>query len=138
MSAWQEPQVLVGAKYNATPLALADGQHIIIQVDADGSLFVNVRDTSAATMTDRSGTITLGGTAQPLMAANPNRKGYLIQNNSAGVLWFNELGVAAVLAAPSISIAAGALYQSPSPGASALAISIIGATTGQAFTAREW
>jgi hypothetical protein len=138
MSAWQEPNVLVGAKYNATPIPLNDGQHIILQVDSDGSLFVNVRDTSSATMVDRSGTITLGGTAQALMAANPARKGYLIQNNSAGVLWFNEIGGTAVLAQPSISLAAGALYQSPSPGASAAAISIIGATTGQAFTAREW
>ena len=134
----QQPQQVVGGKYNAVPLTLSDGQFIILQMDVDGSLYVNVRDTSSASMTDRSGTITLGGTAQSLMAANPSRKGYLIQNNSAGTLWFNELGATAVQAAPSISIAAGALYQSPSPGASALAISIIGATTGQAFTAREW
>lgn len=134
----QQPQQVVGGKYNAVPLTLSDGQFIILQMDVDGSLYVNVRDTSSASMTDRSGTITLGGTAQSLMAANPSRKGYLIQNNSAGTLWFNELGATAVQAAPSISIAAGALYQSPSPGASALAISIIGATTGQAFSAREW
>ena len=132
------PQVLAGGKYNATPASLADGQWLALQLDSDGSLYVNIRDTSSATMVDRSGTITLGGTAQQLMAANPNRKGYFIQNNSAGVLWFNELGATAVQAAPSISIAAGALYQSPSPGASALAISIIGATTAQAFSAREW
>jgi hypothetical protein len=134
----QQPQQVVGGKYNAVPLTLNDGQFIILQMDVDGSLYVNVRDTSSASMTDRSGTITLGGTAQSLTAANPSRKGYLIQNNSAGTLWFNELGATAVQAAPSISIAAGALYQSPSPGASALAISIIGATTGQAFSAREW
>ena len=134
----QQPQQVVGGKYNAVPLTLSDGQFIILQMDVDGSLYVNVRDTSSASMADRSGTITLGGTAQSLMAANPSRKGYLIQNNSAGTLWFNELGATAVQAAPSISIAAGALYQSPSPGASALAISIIGATTGQAFSAREW
>jgi len=135
---YQAPDVLAGGKYNAVPATLTDGARLALQLDNDGSLFVNVRDTSLYTMTDRSGTITLGGTAQTLMAANPLRRGYLIQNNSAGTLWFNELGVTAVQASPSISIAAGALYQSPSPGTSALAISIIGATTGQAFTAREW
>ena len=46
---------------------------------------------STATITSRSGTITLGGTAQSFMAANAARKGWFIQNNSTGDLWVHGL-----------------------------------------------
>jgi hypothetical protein len=124
--------------YNSTPPTVLDGQTAPLQTDNDGSLRVIIVETLSGTLTDKSGTITLGGTAQVLMAANLSRKGWLVQNNSAGTLWINEIGGTAVQTQPSISIAAGSLYTSPTPGASNAAISIIGATTGQAFTAREW
>ena len=89
-------------------------------------------------LTDRSGTVTLGGTAQAFTIANTSRKGIYIYNSSAGSLWINELGVAAVLASPSIEIKTGTSYTFPEGGTSAAAISIIGATTAQTFTAREW
>jgi hypothetical protein len=130
--------MVVGGQYNVTLPTLSDGQEVPLQTYNDGSLRVIVVATLPGTLVDHSYTITLGGTAQLLMAANPNRKGWLIQNNSAGTLWFNELGGTATQAPPSLSLAAGALYTSPTPGASSAAISIIGATTGQAFTAREW
>ncbi|AJG19088.1 hypothetical protein [Cupriavidus basilensis] len=87
--------------------------------------------------TDRSGSIAAGGTAQVLMAANANRRAWWIQNNSSGDLWLNEIGGTAVLSQPSIQIQAGALYETPASYCSPSAISIIGATTGQTFTARE-
>lgn len=90
-----------------------------------------------ATQVDRSGTITAGNTAQVLMPANPGRVGYYIQNTSDGDLWLNELGTAN-LRQPSLKIPSGALYESPITGCAAGAISIIGATTSQAFAAREW
>lgn len=90
------------------------------------------------TKTDRSGTIATGGTAQQLMASNANRRGWQLQNNSTGVLWFNEIGGTAVANQPSFSLYPGELYESPTGSASPAAISILGATTGQAFTAREW
>lgn len=86
---------------------------------------------------DGSGTITLGGTAQQLLAVNANRKGYWVQNSSSGDLWISEL-TTAVASQPSLKIPAGALYESITGAAPTGAISIIGATTGQAFTAREW
>lgn len=89
-------------------------------------------------LTDRSGTVTLGGTAQTLMAANANRRGFLVQNNSAGPLWINELGGAAVQAQPSVQIPTGQTYVSQPNASTATAVSIVGATTAQAFTAREW
>ena len=87
---------------------------------------------------NRSGTITTGGAAQSFAGANPGRIGHSIQNNSTGDLWFNDLGNAAALAQPSTKIPSGSLYESPITGCPGGAISIIGATTGQAFSAREW
>lgn len=84
--------------------------------------------------TNVSGTITTGGTAQVLAAANAARKALYGQNISAGDLWINETGGnAAVGAAGSYKVAAGESFSVNTN----RAISIIGATTGQAFTATE-
>lgn len=90
----------------------------------------------ALTYANRSGTITTGGTAQVLMPAWSARKGCTVQNQSTGDLWVSEIGTAAATQ-PSIRVPAGAQYicMSPAPGT---ALSIIGATTAQAFAAREW
>ena len=90
----------------------------------------------AVTYADRSGTITLGGTAQVLAPAWPGRHGCMVQNQSVGDLWVRDGGTAAAVQ-PSVRVPAGAQYlcQQPAPDA---ALSIIGATTAQAFAAREW
>ncbi len=85
-----------------------------------------------------SGTITTGGVAQQLAPGNSARNGYWVQNNSAGDLWVNELGGTASASQPSIKIAAGQIYESQVRSPCPYAISIFGATTAQAFTAREW
>lgn len=90
----------------------------------------------AATATDKSGTITTGGTAQAAIALNANRRAFYIQNLSAGDLWFSDT-TTAVAASPSIKIPAGGLYESMPGNCPTAAISIIGDTTGQAFAARE-
>lgn len=87
--------------------------------------------------TSRSGTIASGGVAQTLMAANSSRRGFWIQNVSTGDLWISDLGTASA-AQPSVVVPPGALYEAPSGGVPTSAISIFGATTGQAFAAREW
>lgn len=92
----------------------------------------------STTPTNRSGTITTGGTAQQLMAANATRRGWSIKNQSAGSLWFNELGVTAIAGQPSFELKPGESYTSEAGVSSVAAISIIGATTSQAFAAREW
>jgi len=90
----------------------------------------------AVTYADRSGTITLGGTAQTIMSAWPGRHGCMIQNQSTGNLWISSTATA-VAASPSVLIAPGQQYLCMAP-ASDGAHSIIGATTAQAFAAREW
>ena len=85
---------------------------------------------------NRSGTITTGGTAQALMPAWTGRHGCLLQNLSTGDLWVSEVGTAAATQ-PSIKVPAGSQYLCMAP-ASSQALSVFGATTGQAFAAREW
>lgn len=84
--------------------------------------------------TDRSGSITTGGTAQALAAANPNRRKLEGQNISSGDLWINEIGgTAAADTAGSYKVPAGSGFVI----STVRAISIVGATTGQKFTATE-
>lgn len=92
---------------------------------------------AAATKTDQSGTITTGGTQQTAIASNASRKGFEIQNQSTGNLYFSTLA-SAVQSEPSILLGPGQLYETPLGGSGTGAVSIIGATTGQAFAAREW
>ena len=135
--------------YSVTP----DGTYIKISDRSgpytwDGTTMVLVNDVEVtatveppgpdADFTNKSGTITLGGTSQTLAAANAARQGWWVQNHSVGDLWVNDLGAAAIIGQPSIKIPAGALYEPPYGGHGGAALAIIGATTAQAFTAREW
>lgn len=85
---------------------------------------------------DRSGTITTGGAAQVLMAANPAREGWSIQNKSTGLITVSS--VATPSATVGFQLAPGQLYECPAHGINLTSISVWGATTGQAFEAREW
>ena len=89
------------------------------------------------TLTDRSGTITSGGSAQTLMAANAARTGFYIQNSSVADLWINATGTASA-GGSSLRLRPGDLYENPAFAVPTTAISIFGATTGQAFAAREF
>lgn len=102
-----------------------------------GGTPLSVHTTSVA-IVDHSGFITVGGTAQQLCAANLSRIGLLIQNQSSSDLWINRKGAAAVIGSPSIRIPANSYWESPVGGGGTAAVSIIGATSGQTFTAEEW
>lgn len=82
-------------------------------------------------------TITTGGTAQDALAANPNRQGFDLQNLSTGDLWWRDDGSHATTSEPSFRLPAGAFYETPLNYRPTGAISIIGATTGQAFAVRS-
>jgi hypothetical protein len=85
--------------------------------------------------TDKSGSITAGGTAQTLAAANSTRRGLTVQNISTGDLWINETGgTAAANGAGSFKLAADATANIDTN----QAVSIVGATTGQKFSATEF
>ncbi len=99
-------------------------------IGTDGNPVTNANGTGTA----KGGTITAGGTAQSLAAANTARRSLQLQNRSTGDLWINETGgTAAINDSASYQVAAGGTFISSTN----QALSIIGATTGQAFTATE-
>lgn len=88
-------------------------------------------------LTDRSGTITTGGSSQQLAAANASRSYLFIQNVSTGDLWV-RFGAAAAASQPSIKLAAGASLVAKGDGfIPTESVNIVGATTAQAFSAKE-
>jgi len=90
------------------------------------------------TLIDKSGTITAAGVAQVLAVTNAARRGLWVQNNSAGDMRINSTGAASATAGIALPGGKNALYEYPSHGITTAAISIWGATLGQAFQAREW
>lgn len=92
--------------------------------------------TVSGALTDRSGTIASGGTAQQAMAANTSRRYLFFQNNSTGTLWV-RLGAAAVQDQPSWQLPPRAVLVMEDGFVSTEALSVIGATTGQQYSAAE-
>lgn len=105
-------------------------------IDSSGRVTVLTVPAAGGAVTNRSGTITTGASAQQLLASNASRKGYSLQNVSTGNLWIDN--TTAVQGSPSLKITPGSYYESPVGAQETVAISIIGATTGQAFTCKEW
>ncbi len=93
------------------------------------------RDEAGVSYRDLSSTITAGGTAQTLAAANASRDHIFVGNpNASGSLWVNDLGgTAAANGAGSTEVPPGSIVTTRARNA----ISIIHATTGATFTAGE-
>lgn len=85
----------------------------------------------------RSGQITTGGTSQELLPSNTTRNGFWVQNTSSGDLWIMEAS-SATTASPSLRIPTGSLYETPHSMGATNNFNIIGATTGQTYSFREW
>jgi len=105
---------------------------VVVSVDRSGNA---VGQTPLSAGTDRSGSITLGGTAQVLATANTVRVALTGQNIDASEdLWINEIGGAAA------ANTAGS-YRVPANGYFSIdtnrAISVVAATTGHKWTAVE-
>lgn len=106
---------------------------------ANLDLIINATQASQlrkTTMADASGTLAAASTSQLAVAANAARQFLLIQNVSAADLWINET-VAAVLAQPSIKIAAGASLVFDGTFCPTGAINIIGGTISQAYVVKQ-
>ena len=85
---------------------------------------------------DHSGTVTSGGTAQPVCPFNFNRRYFLFENLSSGDLWI-AFGATAIASQPSILIPTKSGFVMELGFVETEAVSVIGATTGQAFTCKE-
>lgn len=121
-------------------------------VDANGNLAVTgtVSNTGVSgTMTDWSSTITLGGSSQTLAAANATRKYLMISNPpdaaSQGIataekLCVNFTSAASLTAAGSVCLNPGVTMVMSAVGGfvSTELVTVIGATTGHIYTAKEY
>lgn len=118
---------------------ISAGSYGNVKTDSSGYLYtIATATTSPASgaITDRSGTITSGGAAQTAVAANSSRKYLFIMNTSDTDMWFN-FTTAAVANQPSVKLIPGASFVMEGNYISTEAISVIGATTGKAFTIKE-
>lgn len=89
-----------------------------------------------------NGTITTGGTAQNLFSGVRPANGWQVCNpDGTNALWVSDTTTAAANASGSIAVAALSCYAPPLPGSAPNvlgAVSIVGANTGQKYTARRW
>jgi len=116
--------------------ASTNAQGVAIPVGSQNPL--PVINTAGAAASDGSGTVATGGSAQTLFGGIVPVNGYLVQNNSNAALWVCDVGAASAGGA-SVQVAAdGGLFVTPSGYRPAGAVSLFGATTGQAFSARRW
>src|SRR5665213_3469009 len=120
------PPLGQSTKSASLPVTLASDQ---------GNISASVTPTTG-TLTDGSSTITAGGTAQTVFTSNSSRKYLLVQNVSSGNLWVN-FGTTAVQTEPSIQLLPGGSITFEAGFVDTESVSIIGATTGQAFTAKQ-
>ena len=134
-----DPGVQMLAVRTASPANRSgtDGDYEPLQLSG-GRLWVSAAlEPASGTLTDRSGSVTAGGTAQEVAAANSSRKYFFIQNVSDIDLWI-DFGATAVADQPSIRLSPGASFEmTSSGGVSTQSVSLIGATTGKKFTAKE-
>lgn len=125
----------VNATVVGTPaVTLSGSSNAVNSTVVNTPTVVDTPSTGAAS--DLSGTITTGGTSQTLSAAK-SRKYFFVQNLSAANLYIN-FGSAATTGTGSIVIVPNGSFVMESMFVTNQAINILGATTGQGFTAKEF
>lgn len=87
-------------------------------------------------LTDRSGTITTGGSSQTLAASNSARHYLVVQNVATEMLWMNFTSAAAA-DSTSLRLGPGDSFEMGGAFVSTEAVTILGATTGSRFIAKE-
>lgn len=127
------PNVTIGA-------ALPAGTSLIGKVGIDqttpGTTNAVTTNPTRGAVTDRSGTITSGGTSQQIAAANSSRSYFEYQNISDETQYIN-FGAAATTDSNSFKIIAGASWSNIATFCPTGTINVIGATTGKKFIAKE-
>ena len=122
--------VTVNNATGASAVNIQDGGN---SITIDGTV---TADSNRGALTNRSGSITIGGTSQVLAAALATRKYLLIQNISSENLWV-DFNVAAVQDQPSIRLIAGDTLVFESSYIPTESVNVIAATTGSKFVAKE-
>jgi hypothetical protein len=113
---------------------------MLLQVIDGQGLLTTVIAASQETVVDHSGSIT-GSGSQALLAVNPTRSGWFVQNRGTNPMYINELGAAASAAVSagsgSVMIPAGASFPPAGYPLTSQAINILG-TLADNFVCREW
>lgn len=122
--------------------SFADPLRQTVQIDQTNKGALPITFAALGTqVTDGSGTITVGGTAQLLFGGATPANGFLVQNTSDDDLWISDVGTASAggssLRLPPRLYYGGRFmtplgYRPPGP------VSIFGATAGLSFAARYW
>lgn len=143
---------LIAGQFSAPDTPLFIGQSLPFQMDKFGNLKVSIAATPlpslptvttpvvVGVLTDRSGTVTTGGTSQVLAPANPGRRYLTIENptTASEALYVNFTSAASTSVAGSISLApGGSLTMSAATYVSQEVITVTAATATHAFTAKE-
>jgi hypothetical protein len=133
-----------------TPLTIR--QSLPFQCDQYGNLRVSIASIAVpdtpeqvtpnlvGVLTDRSGTVTTGGTSQQLAPANSNRKYLFIENPTTATeaLYINFTSAASTAGNSSISISpGGSLTMTAATYVSQEAVTVTAATSAHGFTAKE-
>lgn len=116
--------------------AATNAQGVAVPVGPQNPL--PVINAAGAPASDGSGTVAAGGSAQTLFGGVVPANGFQVQNNSSAALWICDVGVASAGGASMQLAANGGIYATPSSYKPGGAVSLFGATTGQAFAARRW
>jgi hypothetical protein len=103
-----------------------------------GTAVIGATLPSTGTITDHSGTITTGGTAQQAVGANASRKYLLIANplTATQILYFN-FTASAVVGQPSIGLNPGDSFEMNGGFVTTEAVSVLGATTNNPFVCKD-
>jgi hypothetical protein len=118
---------------------IASGQAVSLIEAADPPAAIAAAPMKAIAV-GRSGALAAAATAQDLTPANPDRAGWLIQNQSAANLYVRSKGAAgatlATMDGESLIVPPGGYYEPPK--ITPHALSIIGVVAAQTFFAEEW
>lgn len=121
---------------NGDPIVPPSGSQLPASLGQNGGL--KTESVGGGALTNRSGTITAGATAQSMMSANAARRYLLIQNPTTGSesFWIN-FTTTAVQSQPSIEVAPGVTFIWEGTFIPTEAISVIASTTATPFIAKE-
>ncbi len=124
--------VALGQEGQAVALTCQDsGALNVTSTVAIGDVYLSTR-----TSTDKSGTVASGGSAQTAIAANASRKGWMLSNLSNDILYVRDDGSAAS-ATTGVPLYPGQTINDGGQVSTSL-ISVLGATTGDAYSAKEY
>lgn len=103
------------------------GPGAVLTIDQNGKLCADTLVQGTAVF--RGGTIAAANTSQQLMPANPTRRGWVFQNQTAAECYW-KIGGAATASNLSFRVASMATYETPSHHVSTAAINVLCVQTG--------